>query len=236
MTPLSPLAESFTPRPTPEERQTQQPHTDKDLDWSLAKTGSSKIETPRDGIKCKIATIGTACPIEIGKPVARRRDVQIYIKSCTICIARKSPCPRRVPMGHVEVGQRWERVAMDLLDMSVTTARGNRYVLVMVDCFTRWPEAYPLPDKTAQSVADAFFNQVVCHFGMPSVIHSVKEKIRETVDSLFRINERVARVDSAITNQHLSSDFYDLKHFAHADCLKWKLNLKHRYLPMYAWD
>ena len=66
---------------------------------------------------------------------------------------------------------------------------------------------------------------------------SVKEKTRESVDSLFRINERVARVDSAITNQHLSSDFYYLKHFAHVDCFKWKLNFKHRYLPMYmyAW-
>ena len=70
MTPLSPLAESFTPRQTSEERQTQQPHTDNDLDRSLAKTGLSKIETPRDSIKCKIATIGTACPTEIGKPVA----------------------------------------------------------------------------------------------------------------------------------------------------------------------
>ena len=75
-------------------------------------------------------------------------------------------------MGHVAVGHRWERVAMDLLDMSVTTSRGNRYVLVIVDCFTRWTEAFPLPDKTAQSVADAFFNQVVCRFGMPAVIHS----------------------------------------------------------------
>ena len=101
-----------------------------------------------------------------------RGDVQTYIKSCTVCIARKSPCARKVPMGHVNVGHRWERVAMDLLDMSVTTTRGNRYVLVMVDCFARWTEAFPLPDKTAQSVADAFFNQVVCRFGMPSVIHS----------------------------------------------------------------
>ena len=101
-----------------------------------------------------------------------RGDVQTYIQSCTTCIARKSPCPRKVPMGHVNVGHRWERVAMDLLDMSVTTSRGNRYVLVMVDCFTRWTEAFPLPDKTAQSVADAFFNQVVCRFGIPSVIHS----------------------------------------------------------------
>ena len=73
-------------------------------------------------------------------------------------------------MGHVEVGHRWERVAMDLLDMLVTTTRGNRYVLIMVDCFSRWTEACPLPDKTAHSVADAFF--VVCRFGMPSVIHS----------------------------------------------------------------
>ena len=101
-----------------------------------------------------------------------RGDVQTYIKSCTVCIARKSPCPRKVPMGHVEVGHRWERVAMDLLDMSVTTSRGNRYVLVIVDCFTRWTEAFPLPDKTAQSVADLFFNQVFCRFGMPAVIHS----------------------------------------------------------------
>ena len=30
-----------------------------------------------------------------------RGDVQTYIKSCTVCIARKSPCPRKVPMGHV---------------------------------------------------------------------------------------------------------------------------------------
>ena len=64
-----------------------------------------------------------------------RRDVRTYIASCTVCLARKSPCSRRAPMGHVEVGHRWERVAMDLLDMSVTTARGNRYVLVMVDCY-----------------------------------------------------------------------------------------------------
>ena len=101
-----------------------------------------------------------------------RRDVRTYIASCTICLARKSPCPRRAPMGHVEVGHRWDRVAMDLLDMSVTTTRGNRYVLVIVDCFSRWTEACPLPDKTAQSVADAFFSQIVCRFGMTIVIHS----------------------------------------------------------------
>ena len=58
---------------------------------------------------------------------------------------QKSPCPCRAPMGHVEVGHWWDQVAMDLLDMSVTTPEGNRYVLVIVDCFSRWTEACPLP-------------------------------------------------------------------------------------------
>ena len=61
-------------------------------------------------------------------------------------------------MGHVEVGHRWDRVAMDLLDMSVTTPKGNRYVLVMVDCFSRWTEGCPLPNKTALAVADCVFS------------------------------------------------------------------------------
>ena len=40
---------------------------------------------------------------------------------------------------HGSCGSRcWDQVAMDLLDMSVTSAKGNRYVLVMVDCFSPW--------------------------------------------------------------------------------------------------
>ena len=95
-----------------------------------------------------------------------------YLAGCSVCLARKFPCPRRAPMGHVLVGHRWDRMAMDILDMSVTTTKGNRYVLVIVDCFSRWTEACPLTDKTALAVADAFFQLIICRFGMPAVIHS----------------------------------------------------------------
>ena len=54
-----------------------------------------------------------------------RQDVRTYVASCMVCIARKSPCPRRAPMGHVSGGRRWERVAMDLLDMSITVGEGK---------------------------------------------------------------------------------------------------------------
>ena len=75
-------------------------------------------------------------------------------------------------MDHVSVGHRSDWVTMDILDMLVTTSKGNRYVLVMVDCFSRWTEACPLPNKTALAVADAFFQLIICRFGMPAVIRS----------------------------------------------------------------
>ena len=99
-------------------------------------------------------------------------DVRSYLESCSVCLARKSPCSRRAPMGHVSRGHRWDTVAMDILDISVTTVKGNRYVLVIVDCFSRWTNACPLPSKMAVSIADAFFQLIICHFGMPTVIHS----------------------------------------------------------------
>ena len=66
-----------------------------------------------------------------------REDVRSYLASCSVCLAQKSLCPSRAPMGHVFVVHRWDRVAMDILDMSVTTEKGNQYVLVIVDCSSK---------------------------------------------------------------------------------------------------
>ena len=45
--------------------------------------------------------------------------VRDRITACHKCIARKSPVNRHQPMGHVPVSGRFERVAMDLLDISM---------------------------------------------------------------------------------------------------------------------
>ena len=70
MTPLSALAEKFTPRKISGIQSTPHAPTDNELDRSLAKTDSIKVETPPDVIKSEIATIGTADPTETDKPVA----------------------------------------------------------------------------------------------------------------------------------------------------------------------
>ena len=84
--------------------------------------------------------------------------VRDRITACHKCVPRKSPVNRHQPMGHVPVSGRFERVAMDLLDVSVISAKGYTYILVVCDYFTKYTEEYPLKDKTARSVADALMD------------------------------------------------------------------------------
>ena len=58
---------------------------------------------------------------------------------------------------HVQVG-------IDLIGPLPKTSRGNRYVVTLVDYFSKWPEAAPLPDKTAQGIAMFLFELFVGEF------------------------------------------------------------------------
>lgn len=42
----------------------------------------------------------------------------------------------------------------------------QKYLLVLSDDFTRWPEAYPLPDQEARTVAEALVKEFVCRFAL----------------------------------------------------------------------
>lgn len=48
-----------------------------------------------------------------------------------------------------------ERVGVDIVGLYPRSDEGNRYVLSAIDYFTKWLEAYAIPDQEAETIADA---------------------------------------------------------------------------------
>lgn len=49
-------------------------------------------------------------------------------------------------MGQYNVGLPMERIALDILGPLPLSESENQYLLIVADSFTKWPEAYPLPN------------------------------------------------------------------------------------------
>ncbi|GFU81552.1 retrovirus-related Pol polyprotein from transposon 412 [Trichonephila clavipes] len=106
-----------------------------------------------------------------------RADVEQWCKSCDACSARKGPKIRsRGKLHRYNVGAPFERIAFDILGPQ-RTASGNKYLLVVMDYFTKWPEVYPIPDQEAPTVAEAVVQHWISRYGVPLQLHSDQEEI-----------------------------------------------------------
>lgn len=100
------------------------------------------------------------------------RDIKAWCEQCTACQTRRGPVPsHRAPMGGSQTVRPFERVAMDILELPVTT-KGNRYVLVVEDYFTKFVNLYALPNQTAITVARCLFEDYILIHGVPETLHS----------------------------------------------------------------
>ncbi|CAF2061710.1 unnamed protein product [Rotaria magnacalcarata] len=103
-----------------------------------------------------------------------KSTIQRYIKACRLCtqynISRHKKYGQLRPISPPEGP--FTLVGIDYCGPFKQTPRENQYVLVITDYFTRHITAIALPNCTAQTTAQALFNEFFCKYGIPSVILS----------------------------------------------------------------
>lgn len=94
------------------------------------------------------------------------------IANCKICQEHNVKPALKPGAGHFPTNQGpGHEVVMNFTDM-IVPVNGKRYLLVMVDGYSGWPEAYPCKKEDAISVVKCLVNQYIPRHGFPKLIRS----------------------------------------------------------------
>ena len=101
-----------------------------------------------------------------------QRDVRHYVKGCDVCSRYKGLTQtKRAPMKTLGAGMPMERIGIDIVGELPRTEEGNRYIVVICDYFTKWVEAFAMPNMETVTIAKLLVEQVISRFGVPKSVH-----------------------------------------------------------------
>ena len=90
-----------------------------------------------------------------------RREVKCHISNCITC-SKNLPNTSCHPQLHLEFPKvPFDCIAIDTISKLPTTSLGNRYALTCIDLLTSYIIAVPMPDKTAESVVEAYLSVIL---------------------------------------------------------------------------
>ena len=119
------------------------------------------------------------------------KDINDFIKLCVTCQKRAKSGQNSntflQPLPQCSAPN--QRIHADLFGPLKTTGSGKKYILCITDSMTKYVELVALPDKEAQTVAEAMFNRWICRYGSPLQITTDggKEFCSKLSDQLYSL-------------------------------------------------
>ena len=118
------------------------------------------------------------------------KNLYQYISKCVTCQARIMK-KQKPPLQETDTPPYpFAKISMDLSGPYPTSLSGNKYIISFVDHFSGWPEAFAVPDKTAETVAHLLIEEIFPRHGSPLQILSdngsenINRVVRETLAAL----------------------------------------------------
>ena len=104
------------------------------------------------------------------------RDIAKWCKAYIDCQQSKISRHNHLAPAHfVAPGGRFKHVHIDIIG-PLNVSEGYKYCLNMIDRFSRWPEAVPIKDIEATTVARAFVDHWISRFGAPETLSTDQGK------------------------------------------------------------
>ena len=100
-------------------------------------------------------------------------DVEHWVRDCELCQKRNQPQPLpRAPLGTIRASYPFEKISWDIMGPLPVTNKGNKYILVVTDVFSKWVEAFPLQVTDGFTLTSTLMDEVICRYGVPTQLHS----------------------------------------------------------------
>ena len=121
------------------------------------------------------------------------KDIGEFIKSCVPCQKTRTDIhPKPDVLTPLPIcTEPNQRLHADLFGALTTSSKNKKFILSMTDAFTKYVEIVALPNKEADTVADAIFAHWFCRYGIPMEIitDQGKEFCNKLSDELFKLME-----------------------------------------------
>ena len=87
------------------------------------------------------------------------KDIRKYFAQCAPCHREKAKA-KAYSLQMREVPEHpFDKITLDLVTECENSSSGNRHFLTITDYLTGWPDAFPIPDKSADTIVSTFINQ-----------------------------------------------------------------------------
>jgi hypothetical protein len=141
-----------------------------------------------------------------------RQDIDRYVQECDECNRRKQGNEYKAPLGEVmEPTYPFEITSMDICGPYPLTPGRNKYLLNFICHLTKYAEAVPIPDMSAETCARAYATQIIARHGTGSVL--VTDKGRSFTSVFFKETCRILGIRKLQTTSYHPSSNGTIEHY-----------------------
>ena len=128
------------------------------------------------------------------------KDITYFVTNVCGCLKQRKPnLPARAPLCNIATSAPFEFISIDYMHLE-KSSRGYEYILIIVDHFTHFAQAYATKNKSSTTAAEKLYNDFVLRFGFPSKI--LYDQGREFENRLFHQLEKLSGVQRLRTTPY----------------------------------